>query len=385
VRLKHTPVLIVKRHQANAFLFVLFWEQFMSDSPIESPELERKSLRTSLRKISKSYVFRVILQGFLTIWAASTFTFAMIRFLPSNPIDVKINQLTQQGFTYEEATTIASGLVSFDPSRPLLEQYFEYLGNLAQGNLGQSISSPGVYVTEQIMRFLPWTLLSIGSALLISFSLGTFIGMAMAYWRGSWFDNLMTGLASIFSGIPDYVFAFVIVLFFGVQLQWFNVGEMRGGFNPNIEAGLTWEYILDVLKHAVLPVTTYVLATIGVWMLTMKSSTMSVLGEDYIHVAKARGLPESRILIAYVGQNALLPLVTRLAINIGLVLSGSVIVEKFFEYPGLGQRLIRAIEARDYTTMQGIFLTITIAVILSNVLADLMLGVLDPRVRLDED
>jgi peptide/nickel transport system permease protein len=359
----------------------------MSSLPIDSPAEtnERKGFGAAFHKIIGSYTFRVILQGLLTIWAASTFTFVLIRLLPSNPVEVRMNALMNQGFTYEEAVTVATGIVSFDPSRPLHEQYFEYLGNLAQGNLGQSITSPGTYVNEQIMRYLPWTLLTVGSALLISFSLGTFVGIAMAYWRGSWFDNLMTGFASVFSGIPDYVFAFVIVLLFGVQLQWFNVGEMRGGVNADIDAGFSWDYISDVLKHAILPVATYVFATIGVWMLTMKSSTMSVLGEDYIHVAKARGLSEGRVLTAYVGRNALLPLVTRLAINIGLVLSGSVIVEKFFEYPGLGRALSRAIDARDYTTMQGIFLTITIAVILSNVLADLMLGALDPRVRLDED
>jgi peptide/nickel transport system permease protein len=291
----------------------------------------------------------------------------------------------QQGFTYEEALRIAEGIVNYDPSRPMHEQYFEYLGNLAQGNLGQSITSAGVSVNEQVLRYLPWTLLTVGAALLISFSVGTFVGMAMAYWRGSWFDNLMTALGSIFSGIPDYVFAYVIALLFGVQFQWFNVGELRGGVNPNIAVGFTWEYISDVIVHALLPIVTYVFATIGVWMLTMKSSTMSVLGEDYIHVAKARGLSEGRVLTAYIGRNALLPLVTRLAINIGMVLSGSVIVEKFFEYPGLGRALSRAIESRDYTTMQGIFLTITISVILSNVLADLMLGALDPRVRLDKE
>jgi peptide/nickel transport system permease protein len=359
----------------------------MSSIPIDKPNeaVERKSIGTSLRKLTRSYAFRVILQGLLTIWAASTFTFFLIRFLPSNPIEVRVNSLMQQGFTYEEAIRIAEGIVNYDPSRPVHEQYLEYLGNLAQGNLGESITSADVSVNEQVMRYLPWTLLTVGMALLISFGLGTFIGMAMAYWRGSWFDNLMTGIASVFSGIPDYVFAFGIVLLFGVQLQWFNVGEMRGGVDPTIQAGFTWEYIFDVIKHALLPIATYVFATIGVWMLTMKSSTMSVLGEDYIHVAKARGLSEGRVLTAYIGRNALLPLVTRLAINIGMVLSGSVIVEKFFEYPGLGRALSRAIESRDYTTMQGIFLTITISVILSNVLADLMLGALDPRVRLDKE
>jgi peptide/nickel transport system permease protein len=347
----------------------------MSSIPLDSPNdaAEGKSIGKSLRKMAGSYAFRVILQGLLTIWAASTFTFFMIRFLPSNPIDVRVDALMNQGFTYEEAVRVAAGIVNYDPSRPLHEQYFEYLGNLAQGNLGESITSADVSVNEQVMRYLPWTLLTVGSAVLISFSVGTFIGMAMAYWRGSWFDNLMTTFASIASGIPDYVYAFVLVLLFGVQLQWFNVGEMRGGVDPDIAAGFTWEYISDVL------------ATIGVWMLTMKSSTMGVLGEDYIHVAKARGLSESRILTAYIGRNALLPLVTRFAVNLGLVLSGSVIVEKFFEYPGLGRMLSRVIESRDYTTMQGIFLTITISVILSNVLADLMLGALDPRVRLDKE
>ena len=159
---------------------------------------------------------------------------------------------------------------------------------------------------------------------------------------------------------------------------------MRGGVNPDIPVGFTFAYIGSVIKHALLPVTTYVIATVGVWMLTMKSSTISTLGEDYINVAKARGLSEQRILFAYVGRNAMLPLVTRLAISIGFVLSGSVIVERFFEYPGLGRALTIAVTGRDYTTMQGIFLVITIAIITSNILADLVLGLLDPRVSLEE-
>jgi peptide/nickel transport system permease protein len=132
-------------------------------------------------------------------------------------------------------------------------------------------------------------------------------------------------------------------------------------------------------------VTIYVLSTIGTWMLSMKSSTISTLGEDYITVAQARGLPQRRILSAYVGRNALLPLITRLAISIGFVVGGSVAIEQIFEYPGLGRQLLRAITARDYTTMQGIFLVITVAVVLSNMLSDLALGWLDPRVRVDKE
>lgn len=350
-----------------------------------SPTKPPPSIASRLRATTETYTFRVILQGLLTVWAATTFTFFLIRLLPGNPVQVKIDQLMQQqSISYEEARNQAAGLFDFNPDQPLFEQYIDYIIKLTQGDFGQSIVSAGTKVSDQILRFLPWTLISIGSALLISFTLGILIGMAMAYWRGSWFDNIMTTIASILSGIPDYVYAILIILVVGVQWQWFSVGEMRGAVNPAIPPGFTPEYIGSVIQHAILPVTTYVLATIGVWILSMKSSTISTLGEDYINVAKARGLPERRILTAYVGRNAMLPMVTRLAISIGFVVSGSVIVERFFAYPGLGGQLFRAISTRDYTTMQGIFLVITVAVILSNILSDLILGWLDPRVSLKE-
>lgn len=337
-----------------------------------------------LQKITSSYAFRIIIQGLLTAWVVTTFTFVLIRLLPGNPVQIRIDLLMNQGYTYEEAVNQAATLYTFDPNEPIFTQYLRYLSNLIQGDLGKSITSAGTPVRDQIMRFLPWTLVSVGSALLISFSLGVLIGLMMAYWRGGLLDNVVTAIASILSGIPDYVIAIVIILIGGVQLQLFNVGEMRGGVDPGIPAGFTFEYIDSVIRHALLPITTYVLATIGVWILSMKSSTISTLGEDYIHVAKARGLSEQRILTAYVGRNAMLPLVTRLAISIGFVLSGSVIVERYFEYPGLGLQLARAVGSRDYTTMQGIFLVVSIAVIASNIMADLMLGWLDPRVSLEE-
>lgn len=352
-----------------------------------TPEKGKKKPTTfgeRLKEITSKYAFRIVVQGLLTAWAVTTFTFILIRLLPGSPVQIRIDLLQNQGYTYEEAVNQAASLYDFDPDEPLLSQYLRYVSNLAKGDLGKSITSAGTPVLDQILRFLPWTLISVGSALLVSFSLGVLMGLMMAYWRGGILDNTVTAIASILSGIPDYVIAIVIILIGGVQLQLFNVGEMRGGVDPGIPAGFTFEYIGSVIKHAFLPVTTYVLATVGVWILSMKSSTISTLGEDYIHVAKARGLSERRILTAYVGRNAMLPLVTRLAINIGFVLSGSVIVERFFEYPGLGLQLARAVGSRDYTTMQGIFLVVSIAVIASNILADLMIGWLDPRVSLED-
>jgi peptide/nickel transport system permease protein len=204
----------------------------------------------------------------------------------------------------------------------------------------------------------------------------------MAYWRGSVFDNVMTTLASIIYGIPDFILALMMLLILGVQLKLFLLADVLGGADPKIEPGFTLEYIGNILQHAILPIVTYVLASIGGWMLTMKSSTVATLGEDYITVAQARGLSQRRILTAYVGRNAMLPLVTRLAISIGFVVSGSVIVEVIYRYPGLGQQLASAIISRDYTTMQGVFVVITSAVVISNLLADFMYAWLDPRVRL---
>jgi peptide/nickel transport system permease protein len=350
-------------------------ESTAQESP---PDLNKR-----LRQFFTGYTFRVILQGLITIWAVITFTFFLIRLMPGNPVEVRIDLIMQQrGVSYDEALNQAASLFNFDPDAPLLQQYADFLSKLIRGDLGTSITSPGTSVISQILRFLPWTLFCVGSALLISFALGVLIGLAMAYWRGGILDNVMTVFASIIYGIPDYVIALFIIIVIGIQLKLFDPGQMRGGVDPNIPPGFTLEYIGSVITFAIAPVATYVLSSVGGWMLTMKSSTISTLGEDYINVAKARGLSEGRILTAYVGRNALLPLVTRLAISIGFVVGGSVIVEELFQYPGLGRNLLRVINQRDYTTMQGIFLVITISVVVANVLSDLMFGLLDPRVRL---
>ena len=346
---------------------------------------EAVSLLTRLRRLTRSYTFRIIVQGLITIWAVTTFTFFLIRLMPGNPVDTYIDALMQQrSLTLEEAQRAAAGIFEFDPNEPLVQQYLNFLSKLIRLDLGKSITKGGTPVLDIILRYLPWTLFCVGVALIVSFTLGVLIGLAMGYWRGGLLDNLMTGFASVVSGIPDYILALLILIIFGVQLQWFKVGEVRGGVDPTIAVGFTLEYIGSILRYAFMPILIYVLASIGTWILAMKSSTISTLGEDYITVAQARGLSERRVLTGYVGRNAMLPLVTRLAISVGFVVSGSVIIEEMFQYPGLGRNLFVAIAQRDYTTMQGMFLVITSAVVFANILADLALGWLDPRVRLDK-
>jgi len=181
-----------------------------------------------LGNLTSSYIFRVVIQGLITIWAVTTFTFVLIRMLPGNPVDIRIDQLQNQGYTYEESVRLAAGLYSFDPNEPIVSQYLRYISNLIQGDLGVSITSAGTPVAAQIMRFLPWTLISVGSALVISFSVGVLLGAMMAYWRGGILDNVITALASILSGIPDYVIAIVIILVGGVQMGYRTVLTLSG-------------------------------------------------------------------------------------------------------------------------------------------------------------
>ena len=342
--------------------------------------------RRAAARVLTGYTVQTVFQGIITVWAVMTFTFILIRQMPSNPVEIETERLIrEQQLSYDEARSRAAALFEFDPDQPILEQYVEYLGKLIRLDLGESITSTGTQVLDQILQYLPWTLFSVGLGLLISFTIGIFVGMAMAYWRGGAFDNLVTAFASILFGIPNYIIALLILLILGVQLHLFNVASGLGRVDPTIEPGFTPEYIGSVLSHAILPVVTYVSATVGGWILTMKSSTISTLGEEYVTVAHARGLPQRRVLTAYVGRNAMLPLVTRLAISIGFVVGGSVIIEDIYRYRGLGKFLTTAIVARDYTSMQGVFLVIAISVVVANTLADVLYGVLDPRVRIGKE
>lgn len=335
-----------------------------------------------IQRIYRNYTLRVVLQAVLTIFGVLTFTFFLIRMMPGNPIDVLVAQiLNQEAISYQEAYERVAASFDFDPNASLVTQYFEYLGDLLRFDLGESITSPGTKVIDQLLRFLPWTLFSVGVGLLLSFTLGILLGIVMAYNRNSPLDHALSLIASILSAVPNFIWALIIIIVFGINLKWFNIGALRGTYDVNITPGFTPEFIGSVLQHAALPIFIYVISTLGTWMLSMKSSTVSVLSEDYVMVAEARGLTARRISTAYVGRNAALPLFTQLMIAIGFVLGGAVVIEELLVYWGVGHFLFASITTRDYTSMQGVFVFITTSVVLANLLADLLYARLDPRVR----
>jgi peptide/nickel transport system permease protein len=335
-----------------------------------------------VHSLVRSYYVQALAKTLFTAFVVTTFIFFLIRLLPGNPVEQMVNLLvSQQGMSVREANDRAASLFSIDFNRPLYLQYIDYLRNTVRGDFGMSVLSPGASVTSIIAKYLPWTIFSVGTSLLLSFTTGILLGMLMAYRRDSWLDHVLTVLASIFTSIPNYLMGLLLIVWLGIQWKLVPIAAMRGSLSPNTVPGLTWDFFSDAFFHAALPIATYFITTVGFWMLNMKSSTIGALGEDYVTVAKARGLSEWRITTAYVGRNASLPLFTQLALSIGFIVGGSLLIEAIFVYQGIGLTLFNAVNRRDYTLMQGIFLIITLSVIFANFCADLLYSWLDPRIR----
>ena len=341
----------------------------------------RLGTRAQLGGLWRHPVLRAVLKAVLTVLAATTITFALIRLLPGNPVDLRIDEIMRDGtMTYEEARSQVSGLYAIELDVPIPQQYASYLWNILRGDLGDSFLSAGTPVMAIILSVLPWTLFAVGTGLFLSFFVGIGLGLVAAYRRGSLFDQAVSTIGSIVSSVPNYLIAILLVLVLGIQLRLVPITQMRGAYTAGIEPGLTPEFIGDVLFHAALPITVFFLTHIGHWILSMRSATLAALEDDYVVAARARGLRDSRITTAYVGRNAVLPLVTQLAISVGFIVGGAVLIEQIFVYQGVGQRLVKAVAQRDYPLMQGILLLVTISVVVANLVADLLYSKLDPRI-----
>ncbi len=339
------------------------------------------SLLALLDRVTSNFLLRRVVKAFFTVWLVTTITFFIVRAMPGNAVDILLQELTAAGMSPDDALNQAASLLSLDLHQPIHEQYFDYLGNLLAGDFGKSYRSRGLKVSEMIAAVLPWTIFSVGISLLLSFLIGILLGTIIAYKRDMWIDHLLSNLAATLDAVSPYLIGLLAILIFGTLTKIVPISEMRGALSPGIQPEFSFEFFADVFMHVRVLVLVYVLSSVGGWMLTMKSSTLATLGEDYVTVAKARGLPDSRIITAYVGRNATLPLFTRLAISIGYVVGGSLLLERLFTYRGIGALLSDAIAARDYPVMQGVFLVITVAVVAANLLADLAYGWLDPRIR----
>ncbi|HVL24923.1 MAG TPA: ABC transporter permease [Thermomicrobiales bacterium] len=322
-----------------------------------------------------NYILRRIGFYLVAAWASLTLNFFLPRLMPGDPGDAIMARM-QGRLTPETVDAMRQAYGLSDD--PVIVQYLRYLGNLAQGQLGVSISAFPSPVTDIIFQGLVWTVLLGTTATVISFAIGSVLGMTGAWKRGSKVDSVMPPLV-IFVGSFPYFWLATVALFY-LSFQW-GVFPLRHAYNDTLSPAFSLEFLLSVLYHLFLPALTIIVVSIGGWLLGMRNTMISTLAEDYVTMAEAKGLPQRRVMFQYAARNALLPNMTAFGMSLGFILGGALFTEVVFAYPGLGYQLITAVRALDYPLMQGLFLMITFAVLIANLIVDLLYVRMDPRVR----
>src|SRR3989440_7377535 len=324
------------------------------------------------------YLFRRAGFYLIALWAAVTFNFIIPRLMPGDPAEAYIAKLQTQQVTRAQIDAIRAEF-GVNPNVPIWKQYLDYLNGILHGNLGISTSQFPTPVGDILKQSLPWTIGLVGAALVLSFFIGTLIGILIAWKRGSWYDTAVPPLLTFLSAIPYFWMALGLVYIFGVILNWFPTDSGYDVFN--VSPGWSMDFIGSVAQHAILPVTTLIIGSLAGWVLIMRNMMVTTLAEDYVLLAEAKGLSERRVMFAYAARNAILPNVTGFALSLGFVVGGALLTEVVFSYPGIGFALLQAAQNSDYPLLQGIFLLIALAVLGANFIADLVYVILDPRVR----
>lgn len=320
------------------------------------------------------YLFRRIGFYLITAWAALTLNFLIPRFMPGNPVELLISHF--KGRISPAAVKSLSALFGVG-HQSMFSAYLVYWNDLFHGNLGVSFTYFPEPVSSVLMSALPWTLVLVGVATIISFVIGTMAGIVVGARRGSWLDNAVP-ISTFFSAIPYFWFALVILYFFAVVFPWF---PLSGGYSSSNTIGWNWAFISSAADHAFLPAVTIVTTSIAGWLLGMRNMMIVTLDEDYILLAEAKGLSKVRVNFMYAARNAILPSLASFALSLGFVVSGAILVEIVFSYPGIGYVLYAGVNNNDYPLMQGVFLIITLAVLVANIVADAFYVLLDPRTR----
>ena len=307
--------------------------------------------------------------------AAATINFFLPRLMPGDPIQ-KMFAGAGSDLSLENLNALKLTFGFIDA--PLGEQYLAYLKSVFTGDLGRSIRFFPLPVTELLGRALIWTVGLVGMATIVSFTIGTFLGVMAAWRRGTLFDTIVSLTAIFSSSVPAIVVSLITLFVFGYTLGWFPNGYAA---DPMLDPAWSWGYISSVIYHGTLPMLTMVLVLTGGFAVTMRNNMINLLGEDYIVMGRAKGLSDGSVMLWYAARNALLPTVSAFAISLGAVLGGSLVTEVVFNYPGMGNTLYQAILARDYPVIQGELLIMTGAMLVANFIVDLSYVLLDPRLK----
>lgn len=324
-----------------------------------------------MRFLARRAVFYLI-----ALFVAITINFLIPRMMSGDPVQMMFARF--QGRMDPSAVDSLYKTFGFVEG-PITAQYATYLGNLLQGNMGTSIAWFPAPVTQVLGVGLAWTIRLLGTATIIAFALGMFLGIRAAWKRGKFVDSVVVPITGLFGAFPYFWLAMIMLYVFALNLGWFPLGHAA-----SLDINQDWtnpQYVLSVGYHMILPALTIILTAVGGWLLGMRNNMINVLSADYIAMAQAKGLSDRRVKYTYAARNAMLPSITGFAMSLGFIVGGALVTEVVFSYPGIGYTLLTAINARDYPLMQGCFLLITVAVLGANFLADAAYVVLDPRVR----
>ena len=324
-----------------------------------------------------SFIVRRLVFYIVAAWVALTVNFFIPRAMPGNAVQAimaKFPSLQPSAYKALEA------MLGVGHPGSIWSQYGSYLDDVFHFNFGTDVTQYPAPVSTLLAETIPWTLILVGSATVIAFVVGTGLGIVAGWRHGGRLDRVLPGLMFL-QAIPYFFFALILLELFAAKLHVFPLGQ---GYAEGLVPGWHWDFIGSAIYHSLLPALTIVLTSIAGWMLQMRNVMITTVGEDYVIAAQAKGLHNRRVIFTYAARNAILPQLQGFALALGFVVSGALIMEIVFSYPGIGLLLLTAVTSSDYPLMQAIFLVITFAVLLANIIVDVIIVLSDPRARARE-
>ena len=323
------------------------------------------------------FILRRLLFYVVAAWVALTINFFIPRAMPGNAVQSVMSQFTN---LQPAAYKALQALLGVGHAGSIWSQYVSYLNDIFHFNFGTDVSQYPASVSSLLAQTLPWTIILVGTATVIAFLIGTGLGIVAGWRHGGSLDRVLPGLMFL-QAIPYFFFALILVDRLAIKTHVFPTGQ---GYDNGLIPGWHGDFIGSAIFHSLLPALTIILTSIAGWMLQMRNVMITTIGEDYVIAAQAKGLPSRRVVLSYAARNALLPQLQGFGLAVGFVISGALVMEIVFSYPGSGLLLLNAVTSNDYPLMQAIFLVITFAVLIANLIVDMIIVFADPRARTRE-
>jgi len=320
------------------------------------------------------FILRRLAFYLVAAWVALTLNFFIPRAMPGNAVESIMNKFPN---LQPSAYRALEAMLGVGHPGSLWSQYLSYLDDVVHLNFGTDVMEYPAQVSSLLAQTIPWTLTLVGTATVIAFFVGTGLGIAAGWRHGGWLERGLPGLMFL-QAMPYFFLALILIELLAVRAHIFPTGQ---GYAEGLVPGWHWAFISSAVYHALLPALTIVISSVAGWMLQMRNVMITTIGEDYVIAAQAKGLRSRRVVFTYAARNALLPQLQGFGLALGFVVSGALVMEIVFSYPGIGLLLLSAVSSNDYPLMQAIFLVITFTVLIANLIVDLLLVAFDPRVR----